>query len=97
MTMIDQRPAEVETRLEAGHGEGDLGIGVGSVAAMVTLREWNTQFGIIVNMPPDHTAASVNTAINNAFAGWSGPRMLDGLIKLYVMAVLLARYSSGLR
>ena len=69
MTMIDQRPAEVETRLEAGHWEGDLVIGVGSVSAMVTLRERKTQFGIIVNLPQDHTAASVNAAITNAFAG----------------------------
>lgn len=39
MTMIDQRPAEVETRLEAGHWEGDLVIGVSSISAMVTLLE----------------------------------------------------------
>ncbi|MDJ0317396.1 IS30 family transposase [Arthrobacter antibioticus] len=68
MTMIDQRPAEVETRLEAGHWEGDLVIGVGSVSAMVTLRERKTQYGIVVNLPYDHTAASVNAAISGAFA-----------------------------
>lgn len=68
MTMIDQRPAEVETRLQAGHWEGDLVIGVGSVSAMVTLRERKTQYGIIVNLPRDHTAASVNDAIIGAFA-----------------------------
>ncbi|MCY0906240.1 IS30 family transposase [Arthrobacter sp. H14-L1] len=67
MTMIDQRPAEVETRLEAGHWEGDLVIGVGSVSAMVTLRERKTQYGIVVNLPHDHTAASVNAAIIGAF------------------------------
>lgn len=68
MRMIDQRPAEVETRLEAGHWEGDLIVGVGSVSAMVTLRERKTQYGIIVNLPHDHTAASVNAAITSAFA-----------------------------
>lgn len=68
MVMIDQRPAEVETRLEAGHWEGDLIVGVGSVSAMMTLRERKTQYGIIVNLPLDHTAASVNAAATTAFA-----------------------------
>lgn len=68
MTMIDQRPAEVETRLEAGHWEGDLIIGLGSDSAMVTLRERKTQYGIIVNLPRDHTAASVNAALLSVFA-----------------------------
>ena len=68
MTMIDQRPAEVETSLEAGHWEGDLIVGVGSVSAMMTLRERKTQYGIIVNLPEDHTAASVNSAAIAAFA-----------------------------
>ena len=68
MVMIDQRPDVVETRLEAGHWEGDLIVGVGSVSAMVTLRERKTQYGIIVNLPQDHTAASVNAAITNALA-----------------------------
>jgi len=68
MTMIDQRPAEAETRLEAGHWEGDLIIGVGSLSAMMTLRERKTHFGIIVNLPADHTAASVNAAAIAAFA-----------------------------
>lgn len=68
MTMIDERPAEVETRLEAGHWEGDLIVGIGSVSAMMTLRERKTQYGIIVNLPADHTAASVNAAAVAAFA-----------------------------
>ena len=29
-TMIDQRPASAETKLEAGHWEGDLVFGLGS-------------------------------------------------------------------
>ena len=35
---------------------------------MVTLRERTTQYGIIINLPHDHTAASVNTAVTEAFA-----------------------------
>nr|WP_176705417.1 IS30 family transposase [Arthrobacter sp.]AXV46193.1 IS30 family transposase [Arthrobacter sp.] len=68
MTMIDQRPAEVEDREQAGHWEGDLIVGLGSVSAMMTLRERKTQYGIIVNLPLDHTAASVNAAAIAAFA-----------------------------
>ncbi|WP_461186785.1 IS30 family transposase [Arthrobacter sp. Z4-13] len=67
MTMIDQRPAEVETKTEAGHWEGDLIVGTGSTSAMVTLRERKTQYGIIINLPTDHTAATTNKAITAAF------------------------------
>ena len=34
---------------------------------MVTLRERTTQYGVIVNLPHDHTAASVNAAVTGAF------------------------------
>ena len=68
MTMIDKRPTEVEDRMQVGHWEGDLIVGLGSVSAMVTLRERKTHYGIIVNLPLDHTAASVNAAIIAAFA-----------------------------
>ena len=68
MTMIDQRPAEVEGRERVGDWEGDLIVGLGSASAMVTLRERVTQYGFIVNLPDDHTAASVNRAVTAAFA-----------------------------
>lgn len=68
MTTIDQRPEEHSSKLVAGNWEGDLIVGVGSVSAMVTLPEKKTQFGIIVNLPHDHTAASVNAAVTSAFA-----------------------------
>jgi IS30 family transposase len=68
MTMIDQRPAEVETKQQAGHWEGDLIVGIGSASAMMTLRERKTHYGIIVNLPVDHTANSVNAAAIAAFA-----------------------------
>jgi len=68
MTMIDQRPAEVETKQQAGHWEGDLIVGVGCASAMMTLRERKTQYGIIVNLPDDHTAATVNAAAVAVFA-----------------------------
>jgi IS30 family transposase len=68
MTMIDQRPAAVETKQQVGHWEGDLIVGVGSASAMMTLRERKTHFGIIVNLPVDHTASSVNAAAIAVFA-----------------------------
>jgi transposase, IS30 family len=68
MKMIDQRPPEVETKQQVGHWEGDLIVGVKSASAMITLRERKTQYGIILNLPLDHTAQSVNTATIKAFA-----------------------------
>ncbi len=68
MTMIDQRPSEVETKQRAGDWEGDLIIGVGCASAMMTLRERKTHYGIVVNLPTDHTAATVNAAAIKAFA-----------------------------
>jgi IS30 family transposase len=68
MTMIDQRPAEVETRQQAGHWEGDLIVGTGSASAMMTLRERKTHYGIVINLPADHTAETVNAAAVKAFA-----------------------------
>ncbi|RJT75422.1 IS30 family transposase [Arthrobacter cheniae] len=69
MTMISDRPAVVETRTEAGHWEGDLIIGPGSISAMVTLRERKTHYGIVINLPYGHTAALTNHAIITALAG----------------------------
>jgi len=68
MTMIDKRPADVETKKTVGHWEGDLILGTGCASAMVTLRERKTQYGIIVNLPQDHTAATVNQAVAGALA-----------------------------
>ncbi len=68
MTMIKDRPAEVQDRVEPGHWEGDLIIGLGSRSAMITLRERVTHYGIIVNLPGDHTALTVNAAVRQAFA-----------------------------
>lgn len=36
--------------------------------AMVTLWERKTQYGIVVNLPHDHTAASMNAAVIGGFA-----------------------------
>ena len=74
MTMISDRPAEVETKQTVGDWEGDLIIGLGSASAMMTLRERKTQYGIVVNLPADHTAESVNAAAIKAFS--SMPRHL---------------------
>lgn len=67
-TMIEARPPEVAARQQVGHREGDLIVGAMSASAMVTLRERVTQFGMIINLPDDHAAASVNAAVTAAFA-----------------------------
>nr|WP_298992867.1 IS30 family transposase [uncultured Pseudokineococcus sp.] len=43
-------------------------IGAGSTSAMITLRERVTHDGVVINLPVDHTAATVTAALVETFA-----------------------------
>lgn len=49
-TSIDSRPNHVELRLEVGHWEGDLMIGVGQKSAIGTIVERKTRYTFIVKL-----------------------------------------------
>ncbi|MDY6895066.1 MAG: IS30 family transposase [Thermotogota bacterium] len=49
-TSIDQRPKYIEDRLEIGHWEGDLMIGVGQKSAIGTLVERKARFTYIIKL-----------------------------------------------
>ena len=51
MTMIHQRPVEVEDRVQLGHWEGDLIMGPSNRSAIGTLIERNTRFVILLAFP----------------------------------------------
>src|SRR3954454_20805105 len=69
MTMIHQRPVEVEDRVQVGHWEGDLIMGPSNRSAIGTLVERRTRFVILLAFPGAvATADAVRHAITTAFA-----------------------------
>jgi IS30 family transposase len=57
MTMIADRPAEVEDRVQAGHWEGDCIMGPGNRSAIGTLVERVTRFVILIHVPTGRPTA----------------------------------------
>jgi IS30 family transposase len=67
MRMIDERPAEVEDRAQAGHWEGDLIMGAGNRSAIGTLVERMTRYLILLAIPDGVvTTGGVRRAITDA-------------------------------
>jgi IS30 family transposase len=67
MTMISQRPLEVQAREVAGHWEGDLITGRKNQSAIGTLVERTTRFVMLLHLPDGHNAQQVSAALIAAF------------------------------
>lgn len=61
MVLVDQRPLEVESRLIAGHYEGDLILGAGNRSAVGVLVERTTRYTFLCHLP-QKDATSVREA-----------------------------------
>ena len=67
MVLVDQRPPEVETRLIAGHYEGDLILGAGNRSAVGVLVERTTRYTMLCHLP-QKDATSVRAAFTRRLA-----------------------------
>src|SRR5215213_5939463 len=73
MKSIQDRPAAVTPRRQAGHWEGDLIIGAGQRSAIATLVERKFRTTVLVRVPRDRSAQSVGDAIIDAFSRLPAP------------------------
>ena len=63
MTMIGDRPVEVEDRVIPGHWEGDLITGAANRSAIGTLVERSTRYVLLVHLPHEHTADTTRDGV----------------------------------
>lgn len=67
MTMIADRPSEVDDRVEVGHWEGDCIMGAGNRSAIGTLVERRTRYLILIPVPTGRpTAKAMRDGITTA-------------------------------
>jgi IS30 family transposase len=70
MTMIADRPSEVDDRVEVGHWEGDCIMGAGNRSAIGTLVERRTRYLILIPVPSGRPTAEVmREGITTALVG----------------------------
>jgi transposase, IS30 family len=71
MTMIDQRPASAEDRVEPGHWEGDLIMGKGNNSATGTLVERTSRKVVLIHLGGDKSAIALRDALIDVFGAMS--------------------------
>jgi IS30 family transposase len=72
MVLVDQRPPEVETRLIAGHYEGDVILGTANRSAVGVLVERTSRYTFLCHLPKKDVT-SVREALTRKLEGLPAP------------------------